>query len=278
MAAMSSIDNALAGKRIVVTSAPEQSTALVERLRALGAEVLVLPTVSFAPPEDWQALDEQLKRLDGFDAILFLSKNAVRYVFERMKCLGIHLDLTASRKQLVAAVGPATAKALEKAGVQPCYTAKNHSGESLVSELRNSLAGRRVLLPRSDRGERTDSRVPAALREAGAQVEEVVAYRTMTPSGTDATLLEQIRRGEVDAVAFASPSAFHGLCESITAEELAALSRRVRFATIGPTTSRALAEAGVTVEIEATEPSSAGLADAIAGFFRQRAARGTATT
>ncbi|HKS81133.1 MAG TPA: uroporphyrinogen-III synthase [Candidatus Acidoferrales bacterium] len=277
MAAMSAIDNALAGKRIVVTSAPEQSQSLTDRLRAHGAEILELPTVSFAPPENWRALDERLKRLDAFDAILFLSKNAVRYVFERMKQLGIGREMAASGRPLIAAVGPATARALEMAGVRPGYVAKNHSGEALVRELRGSLAGRRVLLPRSDRGERMDPRVPAALREAGAQVEEVVAYRTVTPSEMNPAVLEQIRRAEVDAIVFASPSAFQGLRESISADDLAALSHRMRFATIGPTTSRALAVAGVTVEIEATEPSGAGLADSIAGYFRQRPAQRTTT-
>lgn len=273
MAAMSSIDNALAGKRIVVTSAPEQSRALLDRLRALGAEVLPFPTVSFAPPEDCRALDEQLKRLESFDAILFLSKNAVRYVFERLKSLAINYERVALGKRLIAAVGPATARALEEEGVHPGYVAKNHTGESLVTELRGSLAGRRVLLPRSDRGKRMDSRVPEALREAGAQVEEVVAYRTVTPAGADPAVLEQIRRGEVDAVVFASPSAFQGFCESFSADELVALSRRARFATIGPTTSHALAEAGVTAEIEAAKPSGASMADAIACHFRLKAER-----
>jgi len=104
-------------------------------------------------------------------------------------------------------------------------------------------------------------------------VEEVVAYRTVTPGGADPAFLEQIRRGEVDVLVFASPSAFHGFCESFSTEELAALSTRVRFATIGPTTSRALAEAGVTAEIEAAEPSSASVADAIASHFRLKAER-----
>src|SRR5271157_3219116 len=73
----------LKGKRIVVTRAPEQSQELVRLLDQMGAEVILLPTVSFAPPEDWQRLDEQLRQLDFFDAILFLSKNAVRYICDR---------------------------------------------------------------------------------------------------------------------------------------------------------------------------------------------------
>ncbi len=79
----------LAGKRIVLTRAAEDSAELARALETLGAEIILMPTVAFAPPEDWQKLDEQLRRLDWFDAILFLSKNAVRYIFDRCAQLGI---------------------------------------------------------------------------------------------------------------------------------------------------------------------------------------------
>jgi uroporphyrinogen-III synthase len=258
----------LVGKRIVTTSAVEQAEVLSARLRALGAEVFVLPTVNFTPLEDWRELDDQLRRLEGFDAILFLSKNAVRYLFDRLKKLGIKSDAVSNGHRLIAAVGPTTALVLEEEGVRPTYVAKNHSGESLVSELRDSLAGRRVLLPRSDRGERTDHRVPEALRAAGAKVKEVVAYRTVLPANLDSALLARLRRADVDAAIFASPSAFANLCDVIPAEELAALSSRVRFVTIGATTSRALQDAGVHVEIEAHVASAEGLAESIVKYFQ----------
>ena len=74
---------------------------------------------------------------------------------------------------------------------------------------RSSLAGKRVLLPRSDR---VDDRLPDALREAGAQVSEVVAYRTLRRrSRSIRKFWNALRRGEVDAIVFASPSAFHNL-------------------------------------------------------------------
>ncbi len=261
----------LKGKRIVVTRAPEQSGELVRALEALGAEVLLLPLVAFAPPEDWLELDEQLRKLDGFDAILFLSRNAVRYVMERCRVLGVRGEMVSSPQLLIAVVGPATARALEEEGLQANFVAKNHTGESLARELRESLAGRRVLLPRSDRGDR---RVAQSLREAGAQLTEVIAYRTTAPAALDSSVLDRIRRAEIDAVVFASPSAFHNLCDSISAEELAVLSARIQFAAIGPTTAQALREAGARVAIEASDSSAAGLAGAIAGHFQVNAQAG----
>jgi uroporphyrinogen III methyltransferase/synthase len=258
----------LANRRIVLTRAPEQASELARALESLGAEVILFPTVAFAPPEDWQKLDEQLRHLDWFDAILFLSKNAVRYIFERCAQLGIKCEMIESSNRFIAAVGPATAQALTEKGLRVNYVAKNHTGESLVGELRESLAGRRVLLPRSDRG---DDRVPNALREIGASVTEVIAYRTAAPAALDPAILARVRGGEVDAVVFASPSAFHNLRDSVGAADIAQLSARIQFVAIGPTTSRSIRESGARVAIEAEETSAAGLAAALAKHYRRGA-------
>ncbi len=256
----------LAGKRVVLTRAAEDSAELACALETLGAEIILMPTVAFAPPEDWQKLDEQLRRLDWFDAILFLSKNAVRYIFDRCAQLGIKCEVVGSSNRFVAAVGPATAEALKEKGLRVNYIAKSHSGESLVGELRESLAGRRVLLPRSDRG---DDRVPAALREIGANVTEVIAYCTGAPAALDPVILARIRGGEADAIVFASPSAYHNFRDAIGAAELAKLSACVQFAAIGPTTARAIRESGARVGVEAEEASAAGLAAALAKHYQQ---------
>jgi uroporphyrinogen-III synthase len=257
----------LAGKRIVITRAPEQAVELRQALESLGAEVLLMPTVAFAPPEDLRALDEALSNFSGFDAILFLSKNAVRYIFERCDELGIMSRLD-SPQRLVAAVGAGTAEAATSRGLQVDYIAKSQGGEALVRELGDRVAGRRVFLPRSDRG---DARLSQALREAGAHVTEVIAYRTAAPEATDAGLLARVRRAEADAVVFASPSAFANFSDSVGDDDLAQLSTRMQFAAIGPTTSRAMRDAGVHVAIEASEPSAAGLAGAIAEYYQLHA-------
>ncbi len=256
----------LAGRRIVVTRAPEQARELIHGLERFGANVVLLPMVSFAPPEDWRKLDEQLRRLDWFQAILFLSKNAVRYILDRCAQLGIKCELLGSSNRLIAAVGPATAKALEERGIRVNYVAEKGTGEALAGELRQSLAGRRVLLPRSDRG---DERVTATLREAGAEVTEVVAYRTTAPTEADVNVFAAILRAEVDAVLFASPSAFENFRTKVGATETRNLSNRVDFVAIGPSTARAIRESHSLVAVRAEEPSAAGLARALAKHYKQ---------
>ncbi len=256
----------LAGKRVVVTRAPEQAQDLVDALQNLGAEVLQMPTVSFAPPEDSSELDAAMQNKKNFDWILFTSQNAVRFVFQRV-CELVPVRVAQPPKPLVAAVGWATAQAAKNLDLRVDYVAQTQTGESLAAELRDQMAGKRVLLPRSDR---VDDRLPDALREAGAQVKEVVAYRTLRPASLDPEILGALRRGEVDVVGFASPSAYHNLEAFIPPTELAALSERVQFATIGSTTTRALREAGARVAIEATDSSAAGLADATAKYFQRQ--------
>lgn len=258
----------LAGRRVVVTRAPEQAAELAAALERLGAEVLLMPTVEFAPPLGWQLLDAELRKLDGFEAIVFVSKNAVRYIFARCLDLGIESEML-SGPRLIAAVGPGTAEAAIQAGIRVDYVAKHHTGEALARELASELRGRHVLLPRSDRG---DDRLPAALRAAGAEVSEVVAYRTAVPKALDPRILERVRGGAVDAIVFASPSAFHNLCGWIPESELAELSRRVQFTAIGPTTAGALRQAGVQVEIAAAEASAAALAEAIVSYYERHPA------
>lgn len=262
----------LEGKRVVLTRAPEQATELTRSLQEMGAEVLLMPTVQFAPPGNWSAVDAAIERLDHFDWILLTSMNAVRFFIRR-----VHLTrakATALGHAKIAAVGPGTAILSQVEGLRIDYVAEKGTGESLARELAESIRGCRILLPRSDRA---DDRLPALLREAGADVTEVIAYRTIKPDTLDAEVLGRLRRAEVDAIVFASPSAFHNLCDTIPAEELAKLSERVKFAAIGPTTAKVLEGAGVRVTVQAKEASAESLADAIARHFDGPVAEGPGT-
>lgn len=264
---MSVEDKPLAGKRIVVTRAPEQARELVDTLASIGAEVLMMPTVSFAPPTDWHNLDEQLRKLATFDAILFLSANAVRYLFRRWAEIGIKCEFSPDALPFVATVGRATADAAMHEGLKVNYVANGGTAESLALELRDSLRGRKVLLPRADLG---DQELATALRSAGARVTEVVAYRTIRPN-LSADVVAEVREGHVDAIVFASPSAFQNLLPAIPADELAKLSKHIQFAAIGPTTARSMRAAGVRVAIEPAEASSQALAAALASHFASAA-------
>jgi uroporphyrinogen-III synthase len=208
-----------------------------------------------------------LRAISGFDWLLFTSQNAVRYFCIRCRETGVPVEGLALSHLRVGSVGSATAQAATEERILVDYVAEEPTGESLAYGLRAELGGRMVLLPRSDRD---DDRLAKALRDAGAIVTEAVAYRTIPPAEFDPHVLGRVRRAEVDAIIFASPSAFYNLRDLFDAAELANLSQRVQFAAIGPTTARALRKAGVSVGIEAEESSPAGLAMAIADYYRRK--------
>src|SRR5689334_12665692 len=152
MAAASSERSTLDGRRVVITRAPEQSTELIRRLVESGAEVLPLPMVRFAEPQDTAALDRSLAALGdagigGFDWLVFTSANAVTFTVRRCRHLG-HWPISAKIK--IAAVGPATRDALEEEGLHAHLVPHDFNGSGMVSELALHAAGKHVLLPRSD--------------------------------------------------------------------------------------------------------------------------------
>lgn len=258
----------LVGKRVVVTRAPEQARELIVELEALGAEVLALPTVSFAPPEDWAPPDEALRALGRFDWVILTSQNAVRYFCQRCGELGVPLAGKAGKPQY-AAVGPATARAAEDNGLRVIHTATGFRGADLAREMAQELTGKCVLLPRSDRA-RPD--LPAALRAAGADVVDVIAYRTLSPAPADGRVMKRVREGAVDVLTFASPSAFHHLSEELGTERLRELAQSVAFAAIGPVTAHTIREVGLPVAIESAESTAGGLVKAMVGYFEKQGA------
>ena len=255
----------LAGRRIVVTRAPEQSEELLGRLRDAGAEALTLPMVRFLGPADTSALDRAIVALDQFDWLLLTSANAVHFFLAR--CRKLNRWPRVDRPK-IAAVGPATRAALESAGLQAAFVPQAFHGAALAAELAPHLPGQRVLLPRSDRAA---ADLPAALREAGAVVTEVVAYRTAPPESLDAALLDKICHGGVDAVIFFSPSAVEQFAQALgrapRSETLGQIGERVALAAVGPVTAKALRSAGALAAIAASEATAASVVETLGRHF-----------
>ena len=199
--------------------------------------------------------------LGSFDWVLFTSQNAVRFV-------ALRLNSSAFRRQF--AKSRSSARRPRKRPSCKDFTWitwPRITRRILWRRNCGTLAGRRVFLPRSDRA---GDHLAVALREGGAQVTDVVAYRTVAPEAPDQAALDRIRAAEIDVTIFASPSAFHNLDGFLGAGELAKLAEHVQFAAIGPTTAKAMRESGVRVHIEAEEASAAGLADAIAKYYHEQ--------
>jgi uroporphyrinogen-III synthase/uroporphyrinogen III methyltransferase/synthase len=259
----------LDGRTVVVTRGKGDGDALGDRLRALGAAVRELPSIAIGPPESWESLDGALQALSGFDWVVFASGNGVERTLERMAALGIPRAALASRQ--LAAVGPATAERLSRELRPPDFVPGEAKGEALAAEIAPRVSGRKVLLPRAADGR---PELPAGLAAAGAILTAPDAYRTV-PAAAEALrpLAGWIARGEVDAVAFASPSAVKAVTTALGAEGEAL--RRVVLAAIGPTTAAALRAAGFEPGALPAEYTARALAEAIAARLGPRSTSGT---
>ncbi len=260
---------ALAGKRVVVTRAAEQARGLATELERHGAEVLFLPVVRYEEPLDTSPMDKALQDLAEFDWLVVTSQNVVRFVSARLHSLKRSEGAPFPR---VAAVGPATAEAAHGAGWQVEFVASRFQGAALAEELGDRLRGCKVLLPRSDRA---GAELPEALRRVGADVTEAVAYRTVRADFPGSRVVEDICAGKVDAITFASPSAFRSFSDAMCEKKMRELAGVVAIAAVGPVTAQAIREAGMPVHVEAEEFTAGGLARGIADYFdRQKAALG----
>ena len=259
------VKNPLAGRRVVVTRAVEQSESLVRELGAMGAVPVLAPMVAFGPPDDLGALDAAIRAAARWDWVLFTSQNAVRALQERAESAGIDLGSSFS-KLCVAAVGPGTSNAVQNAGMDVTYVAQTHRGTELANELRDKLSGKRVFLPRSDRA---NPELVGKLKEFGAEVCDLVAYKTVRPDDVAMNGVRSALEGTVDAILFFSPSAVHHLRGVLGREKFEGLSRSAVYAAIGPVTEKALRAARVERIVLAADTTVSAVLVALTDYFMQ---------
>lgn len=243
----------LRGVSVLVTRAREDAEPLMSRLRTLGAAVLTLPTVEIVPPEDVGPMDEALRQLGSYHWITFSSRNAVRSTFRRLEGLGLPFP----NRLRVAAIGPSTAVELESRRVRIDCQPDEASAQALAEALvRYGIRGKSILQPAGDLAR---PELHELLERAGACVDVVQAYRTVMPEGADTYLLDSVRRGRVDIIALASPSAARNLLSLLGVEDL----RGVQLACIGPTTAQTVRGLGLAPAVVAASHTHEGLVAAI---------------
>jgi uroporphyrinogen-III synthase len=252
----------LAGRRIVVTRAAQQSGGLREPLEQQGAEVLLLPTIEIVPPDSYAPLDDALRRAGDFDWLVVTSANAVRVMDERLTALGLGAQSLAHVR--CAAVGPSTADALRELGLAVDVVPERYVGEALADALADRVRGQRVLLVRAALARDV---VPESLIAAGAEVAIVDAYCTVVPADAAGRARAVFGAESLpDAVVFTSGSTVTHLLDVLRDAGLAFPSQ-VACVSIGPVTSAALREAGLPVASEAETASLDGLVDACVRFL-----------
>lgn len=263
---------------MLVGRARHQAGALSAELRKFGAEVIEIPFIEIRKPRSFQPLDSALKSLPGYDWLILTSVNGVEAMWERMKKLRV---TKRSLEHLrIAAIGPATRKAIEKRGVKVDVVPKEYVAESVVRSLKDKVKGKRVLLVRAKVARDV---IPRELRRAGAHVDVVEAYETVVPQSSRRKLQAALKNPKrcPHVVTFTSSSTVRNFVELLNSDKTRARGRvrhaeldGIRMASIGPVTSATLRELGLPVDIKAKEFTIPGLVAAIArGFGETRSPR-----
>jgi len=262
-------DSPLSGLRILVGRARHQASVLSFGLRDLGAEVVEIPFIEIRKPRSYKPLDSALKNLRNYDWLILTSVNGVDAVWDRLRKL--RLTKTQLQQVKVAAIGPATKKAIEKRGIKVNVVPEEYVAESVVKSLRKQVTGKRVLLARARVARDV---IPRELRKLGAKVDVVEAYETVIPRPSRTRLRAVLKdpKRRPDIVTFTSSSTVRNFVTLLEKKMWRGRPRPreagppdgIRFASIGPITSSTLRELGLPVHIEAKQYTIPGLIKAIA--------------
>jgi uroporphyrinogen-III synthase len=252
---------------VVVTEGEGPGLRLAARLRESGADVRLLPVVTHGPAPDRSALDAVLSPLDGYSWVAFTSARAVEAVCGHPAWTRV--EWSGPMRPRVAAVGPMTAAALLARDVptdlRPAVPGARALAEAIVAAESGSMRGRMVLWPRSNLANPEFAEI---LTAAGATVVMPVAYCTkpVRPEGFEQLTLD-IGAGRVDAVAFLSPSAAASLAALMPGGTLGTLNGATLIASVGPSTSAALAALGAPAGVEAAARTAGDLAAALLSYL-----------
>ncbi len=262
----------LLGKRVLVTRAEEQAEALSRKLEEFGAETVKMPLIRIEPIESERPMEEAIDKIltQGYDWVVFTSVHGVRTFFERIQKRNIEPSMLASVK--FAVIGPATGEELEKHGFKPRAMPERYTNEGLAEMFEGMLKEReqnrpmRFLLWRA-LGAREI--LAKRLRELGAIVDEVHAYRTVPNPLTDEQICELIKK-PVHFITFTSPSTVRAFFEILGSERAKQILDNAVVAAIGPVTEQACKEFGVMPEIVAEVHTVDGLVNAIVSWVKSK--------
>ena len=283
--------------RVLVTRAPNGGSLLAERLSAEGCDPVLIPAIELVPPSSFAVLDAALATLDTFAWLLFTSANAVEVFASRWQGIPV---------PRLAAIGPATARALEQIGLRADLVPLQAVAESLADALlpyarQAGGAPTRFLLIRAEEAREL---LPETLRAAGAEVTVAPAYRTVIPESSVDLLLHlfspaiistgarsaqwrepqlplvtaaelpepqgssEVRHTPIQAITFTSASTARNLLALCQVAGVCLPEIALRIS-IGPITTRTLIDLGLPPHAEAKEATVAALVEATVEALRK---------
>lgn len=251
----------LFGKRVLVTRARPQASALSRLLLERGAQPVEMPTIEIQTVPSTEELNQAILNLENYQWIVFTSVNGVVSFFHQVYALS--QDARSFKGIKIGAIGPATARALAERGLHTDYLPQIHTSRGFVSGLKDQdVSGCRFLLPRADIAPKE---LADEITKLGAEVHEIIAYKTVPPNEAISQGKQMLLAGEIDIITFTSSSTVTNLLSLIGGEQPAI--KKAIVACIGPVTAATAAKAGLRVDIVARNHTIPGLVEAMEQYL-----------
>jgi uroporphyrinogen III methyltransferase/synthase len=243
----------LQGCRLLVTRPAGQAGPVIADIAQRGGEAMHLPLVDIVPASDPIELQTAVDDAWSFDWIIFTSVNGVDHFCRQMRLR--ELDPRALGSVQLAAIGPATKKALEEQGLVCDLVPDRFLSEGFVHALNQVGRRQRFLLIQAERGRDVLHR---ELEAAGHEVRRVAAYASQPTSSDRQTVFRMIEQFPVSWILLTS-SFIAETAVNVFGDHLLTW----KIASISPITSSKLTELGYPATVEATEATMKSLLDSI---------------
>jgi uroporphyrinogen III methyltransferase/synthase len=250
----------LFGQRILVTRAKGQSASFISALERFGAEAIEFPTIKITPVDDYSIFDKAVSEIDSFRWLVFTSVNGVNYFVKRLNQLSV--DIRDFKGIKIAAIGTATAKAVEGLNLKIDLLPKEFKAEGLINSFRQQgISNQRILIPRALEAREI---LPETLRKLGADVVVAPVYKTVLADPPVKQIKTKMEAKKVSMITFTSSSTVRNFVKLISGNlELRQLMKGIKVAVIGPITAKTAEELGLKVDIMAETYTTSGLLKAI---------------
>jgi uroporphyrinogen III methyltransferase / synthase len=250
----------LFGQRVVVTRSRAQAAELSARFTELCAEVLEIPCIKRTIPSEPQHLMDALLELNSYDWLVFTSANGVTSFFEYFfRAFKDTRDIGGVR---IAAVGPGTAAKLRELNLQVDLMPEEALGAKIAKEFMKfeNIENLKVCLLRA---EVANPDLPQALEALGAIVDDIPVYRTVAETDDSGDASGKLLATGADWITFTSGSTAQHFHQRFDLPALLKKFPRIKLASIGPETTKAIEALGFKPAVEAKQHTMEGLAAAV---------------